>query len=92
MAKVVWYSVPDVCDDERFKLSIAREADVTRPFEQEGILEECAEDFYQCHDGWECSWPLELRLFKSEEGPQLAAAKVEMQMEPRFSGRLHLST
>jgi len=92
MTRVVWYSVPDVYDDERFKLSLAREADCNAAIQQEEILEECAEDFYHCHDGWECPWPLEFRLFKSEEGPQLAAAKVEMEMEPRFSGRLHSST
>jgi hypothetical protein len=92
MSKVVWYSVPDVCDDVRFKLSLAGEVDVTRRIEQEDLIEQCAEDFYQCHDGWECSWPKEIVLFASELGDRIAAGWVEMEMEPRFSGRLHSST
>lgn len=92
MAKTVWYSVPDCCYDERFKLSLAGEVDITRKIEQEDVLERCAEDFYQCHDGWECSWPQEIVLFRSELGEKLASGWVEMEMEPSFSGRIHAST
>jgi hypothetical protein len=88
MAKVVWYSVPSCCDDERFKLSLSGEIDATRRIEQEDIAEQCAEDFFICHAGNECYWPLEIVLFASEEGKALATVVVHMEMEPQFSGKI----
>ena len=89
MASVVWYSVPELCEESRYKLSISRTVDITRKIDQEDIAEECAEDYYSRPEGWDCSWPQDIVLFLSERGAALVTVKVHMDMSPTFRGRLN---
>ena len=89
MASVVWYSVPELCEESRYKLSIARTVDITRKIDQEDVAEECAEDYYSRHSGWEIDWPQDVVLFMSERGSALVTVKVYMEMAPTFRGRLN---
>lgn len=47
------------------------------------IADELAEDYNDNHDGWEASWPLELRIYK--DGVEVARFEVEKEMVPSFS-------
>ena len=48
------------------------------------ILQDCAEDFWNNHDGWESTWPLSFSVF-SKSGELLFSGEVSMEMEPQFS-------
>ncbi len=47
------------------------------------IADELAEDYNDNHDGWEASWPLELRIYG--DGQEVARFEVEKEMVPSFS-------
>lgn len=51
------------------------------------MAEACAEDYHSNHDGWEASWPVELRLY--EDGTEVARLIVECEHQPAFSVRTH---
>ena len=86
MAREVWYSIPEVCEESRYMLNLAGQVDITRPIEQESIAEQCAKDFWQKHCIWYRSWPLDVNLYASSDGELLAAVSVEMELEPMFIG------
>lgn len=88
MTKEVWYSIPEVCNESRYCLKLSGEVDITRPIEQEDIAEQCANDYWTKHQGYECSWPLDVNLFREEEGELLATVNVSMDMSPTFIGRV----
>lgn len=46
------------------------------------IADELAGDYFDNHDGWESQWPQTLRIF--EDGQEVAAFTIEMEMEPTF--------
>ena len=50
----------------------------------ENVIEECAEDFYYHHDGWETSFPITICLF-DEEGNLLGEKEVELDQRPCFN-------
>lgn len=88
MAKSCWYSVPEVCDESRYQLQLAYEYDLDRAYEQQDAAELAADDFYNKHSGYECRWPAEIAIFKTENGPEIARFIVQMDMSPTFSGTL----
>ncbi|HGJ5858500.1 MAG TPA: hypothetical protein ACHBX6_02050 [Arsenophonus nasoniae] len=45
--------------------------------------QECAENFYDNHDGWESNWPLVIRIFVDNK--IIGDFKVEMEFWPSFS-------
>jgi hypothetical protein len=46
------------------------------------IVDELADDFHSNHDGWEASWPLQIRIY--ERGQEVARFEVEREYEPSF--------
>lgn len=46
------------------------------------IADELAEDFHSNHDGWESSWPLQIRIYK--DAVEVARFQVEREYEPTF--------
>lgn len=51
--------------------------------EIEDIAQECAEQDWNDHDGWESKWPKTFSIFS--DGELLGFVKVGMEMEPSFS-------
>ena len=46
------------------------------------VVTDLAMDFHANHDGWESSWPLQIRIY--EDGVELARFSVEREHEPTF--------
>lgn len=46
------------------------------------IADELAEDYHSSHDGWEASWPLQLRIYS--DGAEVARFEIEREYEPTF--------
>lgn len=84
MDKVIWYSSSDYEDPERHMLKLPRTYDIARPVEERAIATECAADFHNNHDGWECRWPRDITLYETEDGPPLASFEVDREMVPEF--------
>ncbi|EOC1305530.1 MULTISPECIES: hypothetical protein [Cronobacter] len=51
----------------------------------ESLAQDAALDFYDNHDGWESSWPMEIELFV--DGKSVGTFLVEMESVPRFNAR-----
>ena len=79
-AKTVWYCVDD--NDPRNGVEFA--VNDRPPYDWSYIAQECAEDYYHNHDGWESSWPQLVYLRESEDGPIVAAFNVDMEAVPQF--------
>lgn len=47
------------------------------------LFEDAADDFYNNHDGWECSWPMRFDLYDADKW--LGAREVHMDMAPQFT-------
>ncbi len=78
--KTVWYCVDDSEPGNGFELAVN-----DRPPHDWGyIAQECAEDYYHNHDGWESSWPQDVFLRETEYGPIVASFSVHMEAEPQF--------
>ncbi|MDX7989189.1 hypothetical protein FE392_18050 [Xenorhabdus sp. 12] len=50
------------------------------------LAEECAEDYYSNHDGWERNWPITIHVFS--DGNHIGEFSVELESEPVFSASL----
>lgn len=74
--RVAWYSIDD--DDYRFELVTVHRRDWSE------CAVEAAEDYHFNHDGWESSWPLNITLYESEDGPAVAKYEVERETVPEF--------
>lgn len=46
------------------------------------VVTDLANDYHSNHDGWESSWPLEFRIYKT--GVEVARFNVERAHEPQF--------
>lgn len=42
------------------------------------------EDYHTNHDGWEARWPKVVRLFSTEDGPEVARFEIERDTMPVF--------
>jgi hypothetical protein len=49
------------------------------------VVDDLATDFHSNHDGWEASWPLEIRIYR--DGQEVARFEVEREYEPTFYSR-----
>ncbi len=48
----------------------------------------CAEDYHDSHDGWECSWPVDMVIYEytdNEDGKELWRGSVDRYNMPHFS-------
>ncbi|MCO9048510.1 hypothetical protein [Acinetobacter sp. UC24323] len=85
MSESIFYNIPKECPNSRYELEFK---DIETWLEQdlEFVGNECAQDYFDNHDGWESSWPLEIRVFKDEHSIEpIASLIVEMELEPHFS-------
>ena len=48
----------------------------------DGFARDAAEDYYDNHDGWEASWPLEIKVYSDEV--LVGTFEAEMEMTPAF--------
>lgn len=48
----------------------------------DGFAQDAAEDYYDNHDGWEASWPLEITVYDGDEC--VGVFDAEMEMTPMF--------
>lgn len=79
--KTVWYCIDDSDPMNGFELAVKDRP----PYDWGYIAEECAEDYYHNHDGWECEWPQTVYLRETEEGPIVEVFSVDMEAVPQFS-------
>lgn len=47
------------------------------------LVEKAADDYFDYHDGWESSWPMDIEIFS--DGKSLGVFTVEMETVPQFS-------
>lgn len=80
----IFYRVLDHDEDLYFEYSISGHYDLEVDYEQEALLEECADDYWSKHNGWESSWPLTFSLHNEENGSEIGRFTIEMEAEPRF--------
>jgi hypothetical protein len=73
-----WYSVDG---ETRYEMTIDSLTD------RSDRAVEAGEDYHHNHDGWEDSWPVEIELFDSEDGPCVGLFEVEREAIPSFSAR-----
>lgn len=72
------YTVWD--DDERYEF--VTNGSVDWEIGRLWVAESAAEDFYDNHDGWESSWPIELALYNGETA--LGRYSVGLEHRPSF--------
>lgn len=77
----VWYCMDDSDPMNGFELAVTDRP----PHDWAWVAEECAEDYWHNHDGWECSWPATIHLRETEEGPIVATFEVHMEAVPSFT-------
>lgn len=82
---MVWYTAGE--DDTRFPLRLDWVCALELHEDQVLAAQDCALDFHGEHDGWEASWPLEIALYASEDGPEIARLNVERDYDPTFMAR-----
>jgi hypothetical protein len=80
----LYYRIPDICAESRFRLETEGAWDVHDVSEQKIIAQEAAKEYHARHYGWESSWPLVIALHATEEGPEVARFSVHREMEPVF--------
>lgn len=81
--KDIWYSCEG--SDQRFAISVTDRFCEGRPIEQKWAAQQCAEDWFHEHDGWEASWPRDFSLYAEESGGEpIATLCVEMEAVPDF--------
>lgn len=54
--------------------------------EHEYIIEECAKDFYENHDGWDVAWPIKFKLYDENEN-YIATYEINLEWEPDFQAQ-----
>lgn len=84
----ILYRLLDVDEDTYFEYITSGEYDLEFDYECEALLEECANDYWSKHDGWEISWPQTFSLHQEEGGPEILRSTIEMEAEPRFYATL----
>ena len=57
----------------------------TPEWEFESLSQDAGLDYFDNHDGWESSWPMDIELFI--DGLSVGTFTVEMEQVPRFSAR-----
>lgn len=84
----IFYVVPEHCEGSRYELETNLAWDASEILEHDlanSFAGDCAQDYWDNHDGWESNWPLEIHLFESMEAEQpFYKAKVRMEMSPDF--------
>ena len=88
----VWYRIPEVCDEAVYRLSVVWHPLCENYVIQEAIASACGRDYYDSHNGGECSWPLEVSVHTSEDGPAIFSAVVERELLAKYSGTVIHST
>lgn len=81
----MWYSIDD--SEQRFEHDVGH-LSINHKLDTEMMANQCAQDYFDNHDGWESSWPLDLFLYETEDGPSVAKLSVEMEAEPVFYSRV----
>lgn len=82
----MWYKT-EVSGDQLFECK-TNHLRIDRNTDLEMMAKQCAQDFFDEHDGWECKWPIKIYLHETEDGPEIAKVFVELQAEPVFYARI----
>ncbi|WOE32790.1 MULTISPECIES: hypothetical protein [unclassified Acinetobacter] len=85
--KSIFYVVPDHCDASRYSIKLKHDTDVEYISRNAFVFaDDCAEDYYDNHDGWESTWPLEFHLYESEDADKpFHKCLISIQINPSFS-------
>jgi hypothetical protein len=79
----IWYSAGPEGHDSRYSLDLNGTWNLLRLGDLTLAAESAAASWF--HDGgYEATWPVELAIYATEDGPELARLDVDMEMEPRF--------
>ena len=80
---MIYYSV----GDDNYRLETKTNYDIhKRP---KRVAEDAAEDYHDNHDGWESSsWPVEITLYETQDGPALGVFEVDREAQPVFMATL----
>lgn len=80
--KTIWYSSES---EGRHPLEVEDGRSLDVPRDWRFLVEECALDFHSNHDGWECRWPRQFKLYGAEDGPAVAVFEVDRESVPQFT-------
>ncbi|HEM6651489.1 hypothetical protein [Acinetobacter pittii] len=85
MSERIFYTLPRECSKSRYELNL-NDKQAWLESDLDFVSNQCAQDYWDNHDGWESTWPLEISIFETEtaEAP-IATYIVDMEMEPSFS-------
>lgn len=85
MSRSVWYCIPEQCTESRYELRLSNP--FSPPMQHLSLVsDECAEDYWYKHDGYEARWPLEFQIFETENSNKpLATFEVDMAPVPIFT-------
>lgn len=78
----IFYSI----DDDNHSYPLETNWDIHE--DGEYAAQDAAEDYHSNHDGWEASWPVDVSLRETKDGPVIATYQVEREYEPQFSATL----
>ncbi|CAK0780931.1 conserved hypothetical protein [Gammaproteobacteria bacterium] len=85
MVDVIYYSVPEIDPDSRYRIGFDGEWDIHDRIDQKYITVECASHYWYRWQGHELSWPVMFALFDSEDGEEIIRLRVGMYYVPEFS-------
>ena len=75
-----WYCIPADCPESFYRFETIWDIGNECRY----VFEDAAENFFNDHDGWEHSWPIEFTLHDSENGTKLAQGTVDLFHQPEF--------
>lgn len=84
--ELIYYTVEDFNDGFSDAYDMKGNFYLEDKWELEMAAQDCANDFWSNHDGWECSWPMNFTLY-APDGVALGTFEIEQEVEPVFSAR-----
>lgn len=81
---LIYYTVEDFNDGFDDAYAMKGNFYLEDNWELEMAAQDCAQNFWTNHDGWECSWPLNFTLY-SPDGKTLGTFEIEQEYDPVFS-------
>ena len=82
----LFYTVPEHCADSYYSFNASWA--IKEDFQKTYVAQEAAENYWDNHDGWESTWPLEICIYNKEEGELLYSCRVDVEYVPSFGATL----
>ena len=84
--ELLYYTVEDFNDGIEDAFAMKGDFYLEDKWELEMAAQDCAQNFWTNHDGWECSWPLNFTIY-TPDGKILGTFEIEQEYDPVFSAR-----